>query len=254
MTEQEPAHSAQSRLVREMQRVERLHAERATNPILAGVLDRLAQWQARRLRMTYDDLAANPRYVAAITFFQNDLYGSADFSRRDADLARIVPIMVRVLPASVVTTCALAMELNALAQELDRALLVWLPRASGRFTVSEYCRAYRRADNYDLRRRQVDLIVEVGVALDHQVGKPIVRSALAMMRGPARMAGLSVLQDFLERGFAAFRAMHGAETFLDTIRQRESAILEAIAAGATDPFPDPLQFRSSAPSPGASSR
>ena len=31
-------------------------------------------------------------------FFQTDLYGNRDFAQRDADLARIVPVMVRMLP------------------------------------------------------------------------------------------------------------------------------------------------------------
>jgi hypothetical protein len=248
MADQDPVPSAQSSLIRELQRVQRLHAERAINPILAGALDRLAHWQARRLHMTYADLATDPRYTAAIRFFQNDLYGSTNYSRRDADLARIVPVMVRLLPEGVVMTIALAMELNALSQELDRALLARLPRADGHFTVPDYCRAYRRAGNYPLRRRQVKLIVEVGSALDHHVGKPMVRTALTMMRQPARLAGLGVLQDFLERGFGAFRAMHGAGVFLDTVEQRESTILEAIVAGATEPFPDPLLFR---PAPAA---
>jgi hypothetical protein len=34
--------------------------------------------------------------------------------------------------------------------------------------------------------------------------------------------------------------MRGADEFLATIQARESAILEAIADGAYDPFPDPL--------------
>jgi len=34
--------------------------------------------------------------------------------------------------------------------------------------------------------------------------------------------------------------MNGADDFLATIEARETAILEAIAAGAKDPFPDPL--------------
>jgi hypothetical protein len=45
------------------------------------------------------------------------------------------------------------------------------------------------------------------------------------MRGPARMAGLADLQDFLERGFAAFRDLKGADEFLATLKERESAIL-----------------------------
>jgi hypothetical protein len=64
-----------------------------------------------------------------------------------------------------------------------------------------------------------------------------------MMRQPARLAGLTGLQDFLERGFGAFRAMGGAEEFLRTIESRETQIMDAIVGGATEPFPDPLLFR-----------
>ena len=39
---------------------------------------------------------------------------------------------------------------------------------------------------------------------------------------------MSALQDFLERGFAAFRTMNGAATFLATIEERETRIMEAI--------------------------
>ncbi len=248
MAEQGSADSAQALLVRELQRVARLHDERGGNPILAGALDRLADWQARRLRMTYADLAADPRYTAAIQFFQNDLYGPGDFSRRDADLARVVPMMVKVLPDSVILTVAAAMELNGLSQELDRVVLSRLARADGNFTVAEYCKAYRRAGNFPLRKRQIRLIVEIGAALDRYVGKPLIRTALVMMRQPARLAGMGALQEFLERGFGAFRGMGGAQIFLQTIETRETDIMEAIVGGSPDPFPDPLAFRLSQPS------
>ena len=101
-----------------------------------------------------------------------------------------------------------------------------------------------------MRQRQIRLIVDIGTALDTYVGKPLIRTALAMMRRPARLAGMSGLQDFLERGFAAFRAMRGATEFLHTIETRETDIMEAIIAGTTDPFPDPLLFRLS-PAAGA---
>jgi hypothetical protein len=244
----EPHSPARAALVRELARVAQLHEERRGNPILAGSLQRLADWQSRRLRMTYADLAADPRYTAAVEFFQRDLYGGADEIQRDADLARIVPMLVKMLPEGVIASVALAMELDALTQELDRALLVRLPRADVQFTVAEYAKAYRRAGNFPLRRRQIALIVEVGSALDAHVGKPLVRTALAMMRQPARLAGMAALQDFLERGFAACRAMGGADAFLRTIEERETHIMEAIAGGAPDPFPDPLAFRLSQPS------
>jgi hypothetical protein len=243
MAEQDPTQSAQAALVRELVRVQRLHEERAANPILAGALERLADWQARRLRMTYEDLAADRRYAEAIRFFQNDLYGAADFSRRDSDLARVVPMLVRVLPESIIMTAAAAIELNRISQELDLALLGQLSRANGYFTVAEYCKAYRRAGNYPLRHRQIKLIVDIGTAIDRSVNSAFVRTAMTMMRQPARLAGLSALQDFLERGFAAFRRMEGAQIFLATISERETHLLQAIADGATDPFPDPTAVR-----------
>src|SRR4051812_16480990 len=95
MTTDSEVPRAAAALVRELRHVLALNEERAANPILAGALDRLRDWQAARLRNTYADLAAEPRYAPAIAFFQSDLYGSGDFSRRDADLMRTVPVLTR---------------------------------------------------------------------------------------------------------------------------------------------------------------
>jgi hypothetical protein len=240
MSRSAPRHPAEAALVRQLEQAQALHAERAANPILDGAMERLADWQSRRLVQTYADLAAQPRYRQAIAFFRSDLYGGEDIARRDADLARVVPLMSAMLPERVIGTVALAMELNVLSQELDRLLLGRLPRADGPFTVAEYSKAYRRAANLPARRRQIELIGQIGKALDGYVKKPVVRGALAMMRRPARLAGFTTLHDFLDRGFKAFGRMGGAEEFLATIQARETAILEAIADGSHNPFPDPL--------------
>ena len=237
---------ASAALERQLERVARLNAERRADPNLASALARLSDWQASRLGATYADLAAQPRYADAIAFFKTDLYGSADFTRRDADLARAAPVMTRMLPDHVIETVAKAMELNALSQDLDRTLLTHLPRAAGTFTVAEYCRAYRTMDNRSARELQIQLIGEFGAAIDVYVRKPVLRTALMMMRHPARAAGLAVLQEFLERGFTAFRKMRGATEFLATIDRRERALMNAIFASDTAPFPDPLECANAA--------
>lgn len=236
-----PAHAD---LVRELERVARLHDERAANPGLTAALDRLACWQAERLGATYADLAAQERYAEAIAFFETDLYGNADFAQRDADIARVVPVMMLMLPASVIATLAQAMELNALSHELDRALLALLPRADGEFTAAEYGRAYRAMGNRPARERQIELIGEIGAALDGYVRKPLIEAALVMMRQPARLAGLAVLHDFLERGFSAFRRMRGAREFLATIDARERELMDALFAGKAVLPPRPSPCRS----------
>ena len=232
------ATSSGAELIRQLERARALHEERAVSPELAAALDRLALWQSRRLNATYADLARDPRYSLAIMFFQTDLYGPGDFSRRDADLARVVPLMVRILPEGVIATISSAMELSALSRELDRALLEKLP-ARDSLSVAAYCAAYRVLANRGARERQIALIVAVGRALDRYVGKTFTRSALAAMRKPARAAGLSALQDFLERGFAAFRQMEGADEFLATVETRETALMNAIFEGDRAPFPEP---------------
>ena len=233
-------HSAQSALVRELGHVERLHGERRASPRLAEALERVGTWQARRLGRTYADLEAEPRYADAIRFFETDLYGGADFSQRDADLARVVPILVHTLPERVIATVAQATELNSLSQELDRALLARLPDADAPFTVADYCQAYRSMDNRPGRERQIRLIVDIGAALDRFVRMPLLRTALLMMRQPAKLAGMLALHDFLERGFLAFHRMNGANEFLATIEARETQLMNAIFDGDDAPFADPL--------------
>lgn len=230
--------AAQTELTRQLQRARALHEERAASPALAAALDRLAQWQSRRLNGTYADLASNPRYAAAVAFFRTDLYGPGDFSRRDADVARVVPLMSKVLPEGVLATVGGAMELSVLSHELDRALLERLG-STGALSVASYCEAYRQLDERRSRERQIALIVTVGHALDRYVGKALVRSALAAMRRPARLAGFGALQDLLERGFAAFRRMEGAAEFLATVETRETALMNAIFAGDRAPFQEP---------------
>lgn len=230
--------AAEARLVHQLECSRLLHQERAASADLAAALDRIAAWQARRLNATYSDLATDPRYAKAIAFFQSELYGPGDFSQRDADLARVVPIMIRVLPDGVVDTVAMAMELSTLSHELDHALVGRLD-AKSTFTVAQYCAAYRACDNRTDRKRQIDLIVETGRALERYVRQPILGPLLSMMRQPARLAGLSALQEFLEAGFASFAGIRDVDNFLEAISVRETALMNEIFSGNRSPFPDP---------------
>ena len=230
--------SAETDLIRELEHAQRLHQARQASPHLAAALDRVAAWQSRRLNATYADLVRDPRYAEAIRFFQSDLYGPGDYSRRDADLARVVPVMVRVLPEGVIAIIAKAIELSALSHELDRTLVARLGEDSP-LSVASYCAAYRACDNRLERERQIALIVEVGAALDRYVHMPLLRSALAAMRRPARIAGVGALQEFLERGLLSFRGMNGAREFLAVIEARETAVMRAILNGDDAPFADP---------------
>jgi hypothetical protein len=199
---------------------------RGTHHRAPARLRELKRWQSERLAATYEDFARQPRYREATRFFLDDLYGPKDFSRRDEALLKIVPTMTKVLPKSAVETAGLAIELEALTEDLDQRVAAALPK--GPITGETYAEANREAARREEREKQVELIEAVGTRLDAVVRKPLVMQALQLMRHPARVARMSDLQDFFERGFSAFRAMHGAGEFLAAVREREMAIVVAI--------------------------
>ncbi|MBC8023261.1 MAG: hypothetical protein H7Y14_09095 [Burkholderiales bacterium] len=220
--------------VRLEQHLRQLRALRGDAKRTPPRLAELKRWQAQRLTRTYADYASQPRYRAATSFFIDDLYGAKDFSSRDQAMLRIVPVMTRVLPDSAVETAALSIELEALSEELDHGLASAL--APGAITDESYAEAYRRSATRAQRERQVELIDAAGHRLDDLVRKPMLGQTLKLMRRPARMAGLGDLQDFLERGFTAFRAMKGAGEFLAAVRRRETEVLNRLFSGAPRPF------------------
>lgn len=193
----------------------------------------LAAWQAKRLRHTYRDLLEISRYRKAVEFFLTDLYGDKDFSARDEGVERVYPLMSRVMPGPALNTISIGIELHAISQELDLDMVAMLwgeMDIDDKLDAERYAEAYRRCGDIDARRRQISIVREVGESLDSVVFKPFIFNAVKMARGPARMAGLMELHDFIERGFVAFRAMKGSDEFVDTIVSRETAIMESILA------------------------
>ena len=214
--------------------LEQLKTLRGKGRDVPARLKELKAWQSGRLARTYADVSSVPRYAAATSFFLDDLYGPKDFSARDEEMLRILPTMARVLPASAVETAALAIELEALSEDLDQRLARALPE--GPIGEESYARAYRESAGRAERQRQIELIDAVGRRLDALVAKPLLGRTLKLMRQPARLAGLGDLQDFLERGYEAFRRMGGADEFLALLRQREELVLARLTSGASNPF------------------
>lgn len=214
--------------------LERLKALRGTGAVAPARLQELKAFQSARLTASYADIASQPRYREATDFFLHDLYGPKDFSRRDASMLRILPAMTRMLPAGAVQTAALAIELEAVSEELDHRVAIALP--AGPIDDASYGEGYRAGSTRAEREHQIEVIVGVGDRLDALVAMPLVYRTLKLMRTPARLAGLEDLQDFLERGFHAFREMDGASEFLALIRQREMTILSRLFSGEPAPF------------------
>lgn len=204
-----------------------------TDPAAGGARLALRRFQSERMASTHADLLLDAEYSAAARFFLDDLYGTDDLTRRDADLERVIPSMERLLPLPALKTVAEAIALDALSERLDAAMA---QRLGACFTEDDYIVAYRDVTTRSDRIRQLDYVALVGGALCDLVRVPLIGGTLKMMRGPAKLAKLTELHSFLERGFHAFKVMRKPQEFVDTIVSRERVIMENLFGQTAHPF------------------
>jgi hypothetical protein len=218
-----------------------LRRARSDDPALAERTLRIKRFQHERFRRSYADLLARPDLRTAATFFLDELYGPRDFSARDAQFERIVPALVRMLPAEIMGTVRQLSELHALSERLDHRMSKCFGDGVevDRWT---YRAAWQATGEPAARRTQIDLMMAIGQALSRYTRSPWLRSVLRMMRGPAGLAGLAALQQFLERGFDTFRGLPDPQGFLDTIARREAAIADWLFE-EPESVPEPPGFK-----------
>ncbi len=216
-----------------LQVVDAERRDRTANPALSARVEAIKAYQQQRFANCYADLLASSRYQHAARFFLEELYGPGDFSRRDAQFARVVPALARLFPREVVRTVAHLAELHALSERLDSQMgrLIDVGHSVNR---RNYAKAWQACGMAKERQQQIELTIAIGQALEAYTRKPFLRQALRMMRGPASAAGMQELQHFLESGFDTFREMRGAEEFLSTVRSREEALARALFECAPD--------------------
>lgn len=198
---------------------------------MASSVRTIKRLQAARFEHTYADFLADPEYGAAARFFLDELYGVRDFSQRDQQFARIAGGLERLFPASVAELAVDLVELHALTEHLDHEMAAaWDSLPTDRGTGERYVAAWRVAGSPEERRRQLDVVSAMGVELEHLTRKKSLRTALRLMRGPAKAAGLDALQQFLEAGFDAFASMARPQSLMEAIRLRETAWLNRLFA------------------------
>ena len=202
-------------------------------------LPELRRWQAARLKASFRHFLHDAQRAPAAEFFLSDVYGDRDFTRRDADIFRVIPMMRRLLPKKLLGTVADAIELGVVTQELDlrmaEALETLAPRRR-KLDDALYGEAYRGVGAGPQRERQIALIGRVGRGFGKALQMPGVAALLAFSRGPARLAGLGELQGFLERGYAAFESLDDAAAFVDEIERDEREVSRRLFAGDDAPF------------------
>jgi hypothetical protein len=206
----------------QLQRVSHLR-DQAQSAGLASAVHEVKQLQARRFRATYSDFLQSPRHAAATRFFLEELYGEHNFTERDAQFGRIAGAIERLFPAAVGQLAVDLAETHALTETLDHEMAGhWMDLGSDCGYAERYVRCWRLTGQPEQRLRQLAVVQHMGRELQRLTRSRSLLLALKMMRQPAQVAGLSSLQQFLERGFSAFAGLGDASDFLASIQGRES--------------------------------
>lgn len=214
--------------------VDALRARAASAGMLLAV-QTIKRLQAARFEHTYRDFLHNNEYAAAARFFLGELYGVRDFSQRDQQFARIAGGLERLFPAAVAELAVDLVELHALTEHLDHEMgVAWSQLPDDMTAGSRYRTAWQLVGSRQERDRQLAVVAAMGVELEQLTRKKSLRTALRLMRGPARAAGLDALQQFLEAGFDAFGSMSRPQVLMQAIQARESAWLAKLFEGPDD--------------------
>lgn len=212
-----------------------LHAGNSENPVRAYMLSAIKQFERNRLRYSYKDFSEKKAYRLAVEFMIEELF-CKDQRKRDLEMEQAYPAMIRLLPEYVLGTVLSAIEFSILTVNYETCLAKHFQDTVKDIDESIYCQAFRAADCRLHREAQLALLLKVGQDLDLIVHKPFIGATLKLCRQPARLAGLTELQHFLEQGLYAFKSMQNSALLLQTFSEREQQIIESIMNGRENTF------------------
>jgi hypothetical protein len=189
----------------------------------------LQVFQSHRLRRDHADLSAEEQYHALGEFVFEELYGPHDFSARD-DQARRLHQFIHLIPGLGLRDVEQIFELLALTNQLDEAVAAWLAALDAPIDFDEalYERAYRLADNYPERVRQLELIRGALYNVHRLARRSLLGMAFRRTQSLANATGMADIHRFLYRGYEAILPVRDIHRFVETIVLREQDRLDRI--------------------------
>ena len=189
----------------------------------------LQAFQSKRLRRDHADLSAEHQYYEIGEFFFEETYGPRDFSARD-EQARRLHQFVHMVPGLNVGDVQNVLELIDLTNRLDDTVVQIMVRLEAPIDFDEalYEQAYRLADNYDERVRQIELVRHSLYNVYRMAKRPLFGSVLNRTQGLAQTVGIPDIHRFLRLGYNAIQSVRDIHRFVETVCVREQDRLDRI--------------------------
>jgi hypothetical protein len=189
----------------------------------------LQEFQALRLERDYSHLAQQRQYAILADFFFNEMYGPKDFQARDTQ-ARRLHQFVHLAPGLSMRDIEVTLDLLDLTVQLDHELAEVLAKMNVPVPFDEamYDAAYFRADAYEPRVKQIELIGESLRRVHRLAQIPLLGTALNNTKTVAKIMGMGELHRFLRKGYAALVVVDTLEPFLLEVSTKELERLNRI--------------------------
>jgi hypothetical protein len=188
------------------------------------------EFQVRRLKRDFRDLRLSPEYGPLCDFFAAEIYSAKDFTERNEAFRRVTTQFRGIIGEEIYGGLIRLLDLHALTDRLDDGVAERLVE-SGRpvdFTEPDYEIAYRALDNYEDRRRQIDMIVE-SFRFTHRVSQmPFIGVVLKSARLAAGLFTRDRAIELLDRAYRIMREVRSIEPFALEIERREVERLDRI--------------------------
>jgi hypothetical protein len=201
-------------------------ARKASLALDALLRARMRQARRERLRQTHAQLWSDPSQAQAAQFFLDDIYPQRAQAWRDGQALAALASMARLLPMPALEALGHAVKLDALSERVDGEVQERLAKIPSVLLLDaiDFEKAMERASaqcGQEALEEQLGALGDVAQALLGASRLPLARQALAAMAWPAKLAGLSDLQGFLERGLSVFARLADPEAFCAGLIERE---------------------------------
>jgi hypothetical protein len=212
------------------------------HPVLQQRLADVQAWQKQRMQNTHAKQFAEKQNILMAEYFLNRLYGGPDFDALAEQIARLCKYAhkaEKLIPDNAIKTGTAGIELAILAVQLDEQVAMRLlqdhhPHEA--LTDEMMRQAYLKLDQGTLRLKQLDLLDQLGRALDKYMRSFMVQAAFKMCKGAANKYHFEVMYDFMQDGFNAMKPLKSAEKFVSDFSALERQIVARVHAGDPDPF------------------
>lgn len=213
-----------------------------SDPVLEKRLHEAQDWLKQRIQKTHQEMFSKPEYQLMAKYFINRLYGGPEFDELSLQIERLLKYAhkaEKIIPENAIKTGLKSVGLAVLAMRLDEQVAAQLLKnyPTDQLIDDEMMlQTLIQLDQKDARLEQLNLLDDLGTALDKYMRSFIMHTAFKMCKGTAAKYKFELMYDFIGEGFVAMKPMKSAAKFIQEFTAKERTIVENVHAGKTNPF------------------